>query len=123
MVTWWLSLAISQQIALALALASTLVLIIDVVLFTINFYGIDKLNAEPENLSKYETVANSDSDMSQKVPRLITIKNLNVLIGVSCWLYFGLWSILDQAWLIVISVAAGLFVAGLNAVIDKYIKD
>ena len=123
MVSWWLSLTISQQVALALALATTLVLIIDVVLFVVNFYGMDKLNTEPENIVKYEVVANNDSDMFKNNPRIITVKNLNVFVAVSCWLYFGLWSVLSLPVLIVISLGAGIVVCCIDSLLDKFIKD
>lgn len=123
MVLWWLSLTISQQIALTLALASTLVLLLDVVLFTINFYGIDKLNTDPENIVKYEIVANNDSDMFKNNPTIITVKNINVFLAVASWLYFGLWSVLSLPWLITVSVVAGAIVACADALIERFIKE
>ena len=122
MVAWWLSLTISQQVTLALALASTLVLIVDVVLFTINFYGIDKLNAESDSVSKYEIVANNDSDMFKNNPRIITIRSLNIFVAVACWLYFGLWSVLSLPAVIVISVVSGAIVSCLDSILERYIK-
>ena len=122
MVAWWLSLTISQQVTLALALASTLVLIVDVVLFTINFYGIDKLNAESDSVSKYEIVANNDSDMFKNNPRMITIRSLNIFVAVACWLYFGLWSVLSLPAVIVISVVSGAIVSCLDSILERYIK-
>ena len=123
MVNWWLSLTISQQVALALALASTLVLVIDVVLLVVNFYGIDKLNAEPENIVKYEVVANNDSDMFKNKARLITVKNVNVFIAISCWLYFGLWSVLNVPLLLTVSIGIGFIVCCVEALMEKWLKD
>lgn len=122
MIAWWLSLTISQQVALALGMASTLVLVIDFVLFTINFYGIDRLNAEPENLYKYEIVANNDSDNSKNIPRLISIKSLNVFVAITSWLYFGLWSKLSQTWVIIIAIVVGLIVSFIDSLIERYVK-
>lgn len=122
MIAWWLSLTISQQVALALGMASTLVLVIDFVLFTINFYGIDRLNAEPENLYKYEIVANNDSDNSKNIPRLISIKSLNVFVAIASWLYFGLWSKLSQTWVIIIAIVVGLIVSFIDSLIERYVK-
>ena len=123
MINWWLSLTISQQVALALALASTFVLLIDVVLLVVNFYGMDKLNVEPENIVKYEVVANYDSDMFKNKARLITVKNVNVFIAISCWLYFGLWSVLSLPVLIIVSLSVGLLICLIEALMEKWFKN
>ena len=123
MINWWLSLTISQQVALALALASTFVLLIDVVLLVVNFYGMDKLNAEPENIVKYEVVANNDSDMFKNKARLITVKNVNVFIAISCWLYFGLWSVLSLPVAIIVSISVGFVICCIEALTEKWIKN
>lgn len=123
MVAWWLSLSIGRQIALFMAMASSLIIIIDFVLFTINFYGVDRLNVETDDLNQYEMVANNDSDMSKNKHRVVTVKSLNVFVAVTCWLYFYLWLVLSGVNLIIISVVGGLFVACVDSIFIRYKKN
>lgn len=122
MINWWLSLLVEQQVSFSIALASTIVLIVQIVLVLLNFYGTDRLNTESDNLEQYEIVANCDSDMSQNKPKLITVVSINIFLFVACWTFFILTyrvSVLEQ---VVISIVLGFFVAANYSIFRKLIK-
>ena len=124
MVALWQSLTNLQQITFVLACASTLIIVVDFVLFLVNFYGIDRLNAEAINLNRYEVVANNDSDMSKDTtPRLISIKSLNIFLAVSCWLCFSLYHVLSLTNLIIVSVVFGMYCACLDQLFLRFVRN
>lgn len=122
MIKWWLSLLFEQQVSLSIALASTLVLIVQIVLVLLNFYGVDRLNTESDNLEQYEIIANCDSDMSQNKPKLITVVSINIFLFISCWTFFILTYKVSFLKQLVISFVLGVFVAVTYSIFRKLIK-
>lgn len=122
MIKWWLSLMIEQQITLSIALASTSVILVQIVLVLINFYGVDKLTADSEYLEQYETVANYDSDMAQHKTKIISIMAINIFLCVTCWTFFITSYKLQTLEQILFSFVLGLFSAMVYSIFRKIIK-
>ncbi len=122
MIEWWLTLSIDRQIALTIALASTIVLFTQIVLVIINFYGVDKLNSGPENLELYEKIANHDSDMSKDKIRILSLRNINIFMGISCLCYFLLYTFLELYAVILISLTLATIVTIVYTVVYMYLK-
>ncbi len=122
MIKWWLSLLVEQQVSFSIALASTIVLIVQIVLVLLNFYGTDRLNTESDNLEQYEIVANCDSDMSQNKPKLITVVSINIFLFVACWTFFILTYQVPVLQQVVVSMVLGIFVAVIYSIFRKLIK-
>lgn len=124
MVVWWQNLTVLQQITFVLAISSTLIIITELVLFLVNFYGIDRLNAESINLNRYQVVANNDSDMTgESNTRLLSIKSLNIFVAVSCWLCFWLYNKLSLTNLIIVSVVFGMYFACLDQLFLRFLRN
>lgn len=118
MIDWLLSLTIFEQVLISVAFAATFVLLVQIFLVLVNFYGTDKLNAEPENLEFYEKIANNDSDLSKNKVRVLSVKTINIFLATSIWVYFIFKNIfLDLPLLIVFAIFIGVSVSVLYAVI------
>lgn len=108
MADWWQSLNIYEHIVLTIAVASTIVVLTKIIFDIFKFYSVDKLNSEPENLEKYEKIANNDSDIEKHVPRFISIISLNILITSTSWSYFIFMPILSKSLSAILSIIVGI---------------
>ena len=88
MLEWFFSLNLMGYIYLSVGISSTIVVLVKAVLTAAKFYGIDKLNVEPEDLEHYDEIANNDSDIEKHVPRFLSIVSVNVFLMAFCWSYF-----------------------------------
>lgn len=123
MSVWWNGLNIFQQVSFVLAIASSLILITDLVLFLVNFYAIDRLNAESINIERYDVVANNDSDMFKATTqRVVSVKSLNIFVAITCWLFFSLYNVLSITNLIIISIVAGMYCACLDQLFLRFLR-
>lgn len=122
MVEWWLSLNIYEHIMLTVALASTIIVLGKALFNIFKFYSVDKLNSEPEDLEKYEKIANNDSDIERHVPRLMSVVGLNVFLMSTSWSYFIFILFFEKVWSIVLAITAGIFSMVIYAVIHFLIK-
>lgn len=88
MVDWFVGLNIFEKVLFVISVASAFMIIAKAFIVAIRFYGIDKLNSEPEMLENYEEIANNDSDIIKHTPRFLTIMGINVLTASFGCSYF-----------------------------------
>jgi len=122
MIDWWLNLNIYEHIVLTLAVASTIVVLAKIIFDIFKFYSVDKLNSEPEDLEKYEKIANNDSDIEKHVPRFITVISLNIFIISTSWSYFIFILFTSKALAIFFSILIGIASIVIYSIVKLLIK-
>lgn len=123
MINWILSLSLFEQTVLTVAVAATVVLLVQIFLLLINFYGTDKLNADPENLELYEKIANNDSDMSVSQVRVLSVENIYIFLAFGGWSYFIFKSIVPSFFaLCLLGVLIGSFFSVVYSLIYYVVK-
>lgn len=122
MADWWQSLNIYEHIVLTIAVASTIVVLTKIIFDIFKFYSVDKLNSEPENLEKYEKIANNDSDIEVHVPRFVSIISLNVLIMSTCWSYFVFMQFVNPPFTAIFAIFFGLTIFVVYSIIKFWIR-
>jgi hypothetical protein len=119
---WWFGLTILEHILFAIALASTIVVLVKTILTIAKFYQVDKLNSEPEELENYESVANNDSDIEKHVPGFFSVMSINVFLASGCWSFFVFELFMPQVWAALTAFLFGALVLLTYGIVDHLIK-
>ncbi len=107
---WWQNLTNLKQIFLVVALGCFLIILAKVVMNIVQFYKIDNLNVERQEVEQYDQIANEDSDVEKKQPSYFSLVSINLLILLFIGAYFLLSTAISSSWVFVAS--AGVSVAG-----------
>lgn len=122
MIDWWVSLNIYEHITVAIAMASTIVVLTKIIFNLFKFYSVDKLNSEPEDLEKYEKIANYDSDIERHTPRFMSILGLNIFLMSASWSYFIFILFINKSLSCIFAILVGIISLVLYSVIHFLVK-
>lgn len=107
---WWFNLTNIEQIFIVVALGCFIILLTKVVMEIVEFYKIDNLNAERQELENYDQIANEDSDVEKKQPKFFSLVSINLLILSFIAAYFILRGAILSKWIFVISAVIAFIV-------------
>lgn len=115
---WWQSLTQFEQALFVVSMGSLVVLIIEGIIRVFKVYKIDKLNAERDNVEKYDRIANDDSDVEERIPKFFSLVSVNLFLFVLGVTRVVFKVFLSGFWLL----ALNYFVSSLVFVLYSFIK-
>lgn len=79
---WWQTLTVFEQGLFVLSLGSFIILLAKLFVTIFQWYKIDKLSVEREDVEKYDQIANDDSDVEKEVPKYFSLVSVNLFLFV-----------------------------------------